>query len=801
MKRRPSNWLSTLPGLLVSTMLLVTGTALTQAMAQALAQAPGQPPEPDILKPEQAFQYTVTADPGALVVHWKVLPGYYLYKERMSFESRTPGVTLGAAEMPTGKLHTDEYFGDMHIYRGTVEVRLPIVARSDGITNVALAIKSQGCADIGLCYPPQTWVSNTALPAAAASTGQSGGQSGGLAALLGKTGQEAGTNGSKDEPLPVDEAFRYRAELRDPNTLQVTWTIVPGYYLYRHTLGASTTSSTVQLGTPELPPGEPKVDEEYGNTLVFYDEVVMTVPLARSSPDAGKLPLTIHFQGCKENSICYPPQAVATTLELPAAGAAGAAAVGPTGGADLAGAPSEQDRLFTLIRDGNLLAVLGIFAGLGLLLSFTPCCLPMYPILSGIIVGHGKADGAELGSGKGFLLSLAFVLGMALTYTILGAVFAAAGGQVQAVMQQPAVIIGVALLFVALALSMFGLFDLQIPSSWQTRLNAISGRQRSGSFIGAAVMGFISAAVITTCVTPPLVAALAVIAKTGDVARGALALFALGIGMGLPLLAIGASAGRLIPKAGAWMDSVKAAFGLMMLAMAVWMLDRLWPGTLTLALWAVLLVIGGVFLGAFAPLEAAAPLSRKIGKGFGIVATIYGAALLLGALAGNEDALRPLQFTAITSTSAPGTAAGTDAGHVSFTRIKTLDDLNNAVARASAAGQPVLLDFYADWCVSCKEMEKYTFPDPAVQAILAKAVVLQADVTAVDADDQALMRHFGIVGPPTIMFFTADGRELSSQRVVGFKPAAQFAAHLERVFAIGPTPAAGQAVADNRRLP
>ncbi len=773
--------------------------------ATAFAQTNGQPPEADILKPEQAFRYTVSAAADALVVRWNIKPEYYLYKERMSFESRTPGVTLGAAEMPAGTLHSDEYFGDMHIYRGITEIRLPIVARDPGITSIALAIKSQGCADIGLCYPPQVWVSNTALPAMAGTPRPPGRH----AALQGGTGQRSSANAPKDEPLPVEQAFQYRAEMLDPATLQVTWAITPGYYLYRHTLGASTSSPTVQLGTPVLPPGEPKVDEEYGDTLVFHDEVAMTVPLTRRDPGAAELPLTIHFQGCKEDSICYPPQTVATTLALPAAGspggitggaATGVATAPLAGGGDAIGAPTPADQLFELVSSGNLLAVLAIFAGLGLLLSFTPCCLPMYPILSGIIVGQGKADGAPLGSARGFLLSLAFVIGMALTYTILGAVFAAAGAQVQGVMQQPAVIIGVALLFVALALSMFGLFDLQIPSSWQTRLNAISGQQRSGSFIGAAVMGFISAAVITTCVTPPLVAALAVIAKTGDITRGALALFALGMGMGLPLLAIGASAGRLIPKAGAWMDSVKAVFGLMMLAMAVWMLDRLWPGTLTLALWAVLLVIGGVFLGAFAALDAAAPLSRKIGKGFGIVAMLYGAALLLGALAGNEDALRPLQFSATPSASAPGTVAAATASHVTFTRIKTVADLNDAVAGAVAAGQPVLLDFYADWCVSCKEMEKYTFPDPAVQALLAKAVVLQADVTAVDSDDKALMRHFGIVGPPTIMFFTTDGRELSSQRVVGFKPAAQFAAHLERVFGAPPA-APAQAVADNRRLP
>ena len=745
----------------------------------------------DILKPEQAFRYAITASADALLVRWTIEPEHYLYQERMSFESRTAGVALGPAVMPEGKLYEDEYFGEMHIYRGTVEVRLPIATRSEGVNSVALAIKSQGCADVGLCYPPQVWVSNVALP-------DRGGApvSGRLGALLGSA---ASGGGPGDEPLPVEQAFRFRTELEDPFTLKVSWRIAPGYYLYRHTLGAETSSTSVQLARPTLPPGLAKFDEEYGDTFVFYDDVAMTVPLTRSGPDAQSLPLTIRFQGCKENSICYPPQAVATTMDLPAATAAGAAvraasaatSAGVAAEAAPAAAPeSEQDRLFTLIRDGNLLAVMAMFAGLGLLLSFTPCCLPMYPILSGIIVGNS----GEAGSARAFLLSVAFVLGMAVTYTLLGAVFAAAGSQVQAVMQQPAVIIVVALLFVALALSMFGLFDLQIPASWQTKLNTISGQQRSGSFIGAGIMGIISAAVVTTCVTPPLVAALTVIAKTGDVARGALALFALAIGMGIPLLAIGASAGRLMPRAGAWMVSVKAAFGLMMLGMAVWMLDRLWPGTLTLALWAVLLVMGGIFLGAFAPLDGSATLPRKLGKGFGIVAILYGAALLVGALAGNEDALQPLQFARAPSVTGDNPSGDT---HLQFTRIKTVGDLERAVATATAEGRPVVLDFYADWCVSCKEMEKYTFPDPAVRTALTDAVVLQADVTGVDAEDQALMQRFGIIGPPTIMFFTADGMEQTSRRVVGFKPAAEFAAHLRSVFG-APAGNARTAVATNQ---
>ncbi len=724
----------------------------------------------DILKAEQVFRYTVTPTDDALLVRWTIEPGHYMYQERMGFESRTPGIALGDAVMPPGIPYTDEYFGDMHIYRDTAEIRVPIAARSAGINSLALAIKSQGCSDKGLCYPPQVWVANVSLPAAGTAPGR-------LSALL--QGLRTPAAGSpKDEPLPVEQAFRYDLEVQDPFTLRVRWTIAPGYYLYRHTLGLATTRDAVELGPPELPPGTPQVDEEYGDTLVFFDDVTMTVPLQRSSPAATTLPLTLRFQGCKTDSICYPPQAVSLSVSLPEATGAPAGASRPAPAA--AGEESEQDRLFTVIRDGNILAVMALFAGLGLLLSFTPCCLPMYPILSGILVGQGSGASAAPGTGRSFMLSVAFVLGMALTYTLLGAVFAAAGAQVQAVLQRPAVIIGVALLFVALALSMFGLFDLQIPSSWQTRLNAISGRQKAGSLVGAGVMGVISAAVITTCVTPPLVAALTVIARTGDVARGALALFALAIGMGLPLLAIGASAGRLLPKAGAWMVSVKAVFGLIMLALAVWMLDRLWPGTLTLGLWAVLLVIGGVFLGAFAPVDGQAPLARKLGKGFGIVTVIYGAALLIGALAGNEDPLRPLRFTA--AGSGPG-GVQAEAHADYFARIKTAADLDRELARASREGRPLLLDFYADWCASCKEMEKYTFPDPAVRAALDGAVVLQADVTRMDADDQALMQRFGIIGPPTIMFFTADGVEQTARRVVGYKPAADFAAHLRATFA------------------
>jgi thiol:disulfide interchange protein DsbD len=630
---------------------------------------------------------------------------------------------------------------------------------------LALAIKSQGCADIGLCYPPQVWVANVELPAAASSTAATGK----LGALLNSTRHP----GSRDNPLPVAQAFPMDAVLTDDFSVEIHWNITPGYYLYRHTLKASTRAESVQLGPPSLPAGTAMSDETYGETFVFHTPVTMKIPLIRRGPAAVNLPLSIEYQGCKLDSICYPPQRVAITLDLPAVrtDASGTATPAPQ-------TEAEQDRLFTLIRDGNLLVVMAMFAGLGLLLSFTPCCLPMYPILSGIIVGH-SGPGEKTGTARSFLLSVAFVLGMAVTYTTLGAVFAAAGAQVQAVMQMPAVTIGVALLFVALALSMFGLFDLQIPSSWQTRLNALSGRQQSGQLLGAGVMGMISAAVVTTCVTPPLVAALTVIARTGDLTRGALALFALAIGMGIPLLAIGASAGHLMPKTGAWMATVKAIFGLMMLGMAVWMLDRLWPGTVTMALWGILLVTASILLGTFTQLDGKATLKHKLGKGLGVIVLLYGLVLLLGAFGGSKDASQPLGFLR-------GTTADSGDSEAEFsplTRIKTSADLDTQLARAIAAGRPVMLDFYADWCVSCKELEKYTFSDPAVRKELGKAIALQADVTAMDNDDQALMQRFGIIGPPTIVFFSAGGSEQPAFRVVGFMRAEAFAEHLRSAFA------------------
>ena len=436
---------------------------------------------------------------------------------------------------------------------------------------------------------------------------------------------------------------------------------------------------------------------------------------------------------------------------------------------------SEQDLLANRIRSGNLLAVLATFFGAGLLLAFTPCVLPMVPILSGIIVGAGRDR--PVSRGRAFSLSVAYVLGMALTYTIAGAVFAAAGQQAQAFFQKPWIIVLFAALFVLLALGMFGVFNLQVPAAFQSRVADMSNRQKQGTLLGTAVMGALSSLIVTACVAPPLVAALAVIGQSGDVFRGGAALFALSLGMGAPLLLVGASAGRLLPKAGAWMDAVKVAFGVMMLGVAVWMVGRILPGPVTLALWAVVAFVAGYYLFTLGNRDAQGG-AIVVRRGLGALAVVYGLAMLVGALAGHSNPLQPLAGFGASQ-------QGAAANQLEFTRIKSVADLDRALDAAKAAGRPVMLDFYADWCVSCKEMEHLTFTDPGVQAALARATLLQADVTANDEADQALLQRFGILGPPTIVFFGPDGAERTDYRVVGFKPADEFRGHVTRAFGSG----------------
>ena len=718
----------------------------------------------EVLRPERAYPYRIAADDEKLSIRYDVVDGYYLYREQFGFRSETPGVSLGTPVFPKGLIHTDEYFGEQEIYRGSFTIELPY-SRSGDVDAVELAMDLRGCADIGLCYPPQTWTSRVELPPAA-----------GVAPSAARGASPFVP--TSDDLLPVDEAFVMNARFDGPNLLTVSWQIEPGYYLYRDKLEVEAVGD-IALDAVTWPEGVAHYDDNFGDVRVFYDYVETSIPFARPTPDEIPIEIRGRFQGCRENSICYPPSEQTMALVLPAASAF-ATSSSPSspaaGAAPAAAAPvSEQARLARIILSDSWFVVGATFFGLGLLLSFTPCVLPMVPILSGIIAGHG----AQVSTGRAFALSLSYVLGMAVTYTTAGALAALAGGQVQAVFQKPWILTLFAGLFVLLALSMFGVFTLQMPAAIQTLIAELANRQKAGTFVGTAVMGALSALIVTTCVAPPLVAALAVIGQSGDVVRGAGALFALSLGMGAPLLVIGTSAGKLLPKAGPWMNTVKAAFGVMLLGLAIWMMERVLPGSVVLALWALLVFLTGVFLGAFEPLPPEPTPAKRLAKGIGVLACLYGALLLIGATLGGEDPLRPIPRAAL------GGAVGQSAeARLAFQPIETIPELEEALAAARAAGKPVMVDFTADWCVSCQEMEKYTFPNPAVVAALEPFVLLRIDITENNADDKALLQHFGSFGAPTIAFFDRSGRPLEEFELVRYVPADEFAAHVARVAAL-----------------
>ena len=739
--------------------------AATGLMLASVAAAQDQ----DILRPQEAFRYAVADSGSAIEIDWALEDGYYLYKNKLSFVSNTPSISFGEIELPEGQHHEDEFFGVQQVYRQRFYVSIPYTVAGERPAALQLDIKSQGCADIGICYPPQTWsadvelVAQTALPAAKLDLGES-----------------FGSLGANGDFLPVDEAFQPLVTALDGNTVEVAIRVTPGYYLYRDKITAVAESDRVQAGRLDLPAGELKVDEWFGEMEVYHDDVIARLPLARATPDSMQLSVQVGFQGCADGGICYPPVTRTLSVTLPEATAVSTlplAAAG-TAGQSAAGMVSEQDRLAALISESGLWLVIATFFGAGLLLAFTPCVLPMVPILSGIIAGEGD----DVSPMRGFSLALTYVMGMALVYTAAGVAAAAVGIQLQAIFNQPWILVLFSGLFVLLALGMFGLFDLQMPSAMQSRLAAISGKQQSGTVIGAFVMGALSSLIVTACVAPPLVATLTVIGQTGDMLRGGTALFALSLGMGAPLLVVGASAGKLLPQAGPWMVAIKNAFGFMMLGLAIWMLSRILPAEATLALWGVLIFMAGVYLGGLTTLTPESLGMQKLGKGFGLLAIMYGAVLLAGSLAGGRSMLQPLAGLSVGGQSTVAEHRGLE-----FQRIKTVADLDRALASASAQGRPAMLDFYADWCVSCIEMEEYTFTDAGVQAALASTVLLQADVTANDDEDQALLQRFGVFGPPTIIFFDDDGSQRNGYEVVGYMKAADFAAHVRNAVGAGDT--------------
>jgi thiol:disulfide interchange protein DsbD len=728
----------------------------------AAGAAPAAPGEPELLTVEQAFRFTLLPRGKVLRIEAQIAEGYYLYRDRLAVAPAAAGMQLGELLRPPGQSKDDPLFGTVQVYRGRTSFDVPLLRGADG--PLAVALSSQGCADLGVCYPPDTRTLRVAQPQPQAT--QSPAASGSsLDALLGLTRSLTGDTlpGSGEAQfLSVDEAFRVRALAHADGAVTVSFDIAPGYYLYREQMGFEAVgAAAAQAARVELPPGTPKTDPYYGQQQVFYGAVEARVHFPAAADVGAPRELLVRYQGCADAGLCYPPQQ--RTLQVTRAAGAGVDVAVP--GAASAVMLSETDELArVLLRDAPGWMLLTFFVA-GLLLAFTPCVLPMVPILSAIIGGqHGEPSAR-----RGFALSAVYVLAMSLTYTAAGVIAGLFGQNLQALFQHPAVLIGFSAVFVALALAMFGVYELQLPVALQTRLAALSQRQRGGSYLGVGVMGVLSALIVGPCVAAPLAAALIVIGTTGDPLRGGMALFALSLGMGVPLLAVGVFGPRLLPRAGPWMGFVKNIFGLLLLAVAVYLLARLLDDAQALAAWAALALIAALVLVRRVPRGAAPshPRLRRWRLGAGAAALVYAAALAVGAATGGSDPLRPLAGLG----SSPHTPLG-------FQRIKSVHDLDRVLAAARRDGRTVMLDFYADWCVSCKQLERETFSDPRVRAQLRDSVLIQADVTAYDADDKALLDRFGLYGPPAILFFGRDGREQRGFRVIGFIAADAFQPHI-----------------------
>ena len=702
----------------------------------------------ELLSPDLAFKISAKAvSADQLEITWDIADGYYLYRDKMKFISKTVVISSVTPNFPEGKTKYDENFGDMVVYHN--KLTIPVSLSPSGVSSIQLLVQYQGCADRGVCYPPQKKTFDLALPIATTSPAEQ------VDALFKPKTTQA-------DLLPAEQAFRFFVVVNDTGALKVTWEIAPGYYLYREKIRLELNSlAGSRLGDYTIPKGTAIHDEAFGQVEIFHEQLSFELPVLRTQATAQTVTLLANFQGCADRGVCYPPMSQKIELKLPAA---------PINNAVITPKLSEQDQIVSSLKQESLAMTLLSFFGFGLLLSLTPCIFPMIPILSGIIVGHGN----HITTSRAFLLSLSYVIASAFTYTGFGILAALFGSNLQATFQQPWIIGLFSSLFVLLSLSMFGFYELEIPNSLKTKLHNSSVRHRDGSLWGAAIMGALSSLIVGPCVAAPLAGALIYIGQTGNAVLGGSALFAMGMGMGMPLLLLGASAGKLLPKAGSWLYATKAVFGVIMLAVAVWMLSRILPATIIMLLWSMLLIMPAIYLKAIDPLPEQCSGLQKLWKGIGLMMLTYGLLLLIGFSMGNYNPLKPLQGLGIKK------AQALEQG-LNFKRVASLAALETEIQQASAKHQSVMLDFYADLCISCKEMEAYTFTDAKVKQALADVVVLQADVTNNNADDLALLAKFNLIGPPAILFFGADGKESSQHRVIGFQDAETFTQTVQQV--------------------
>lgn len=733
-----------------------------------------QAQDDELLAPDEAFAFKAALNDRVIDTSWSIADGYYMYADKLSFAVEGSNATLETFRLPKGKNKNDPLFGDVEIYEGTVAVQLPLSMVTDQIT---LNVRGQGCNEpIGVCYPPISHsinliaanvsvadrLSNSARLELASSEETNSARSdfGSLDELRDLLGAEA----TQDAFLPVEQAFDLLITSEKDNQLLGNFYIADGYYLYQDKIKFSVAG--VPVSKLQFPTGKIKQDDYFGEVTVHQKDFAL--PILLGNAKGGELTIDAEYQGCAEQGICYPPVQKSFTLSMPSL-IQSAVAARDEGSVSTDAEPTKS---WASSKSIWLLLIGAFVAGVGL--TFTPCVLPLIPILSSVIVGQGE----QLSKSKALWLSVVYVLGTAVTYALIGAFAGATGDQLQAYFQNIWAISIMAVVFVLMALAMFGLYEIQTPSFIQSRMQQKSQGLKGGSTPMVFVLGLLSALIVGACVSPVLISFLGVAIVQGSPTLGAVIMFAMALGMGVPLVIFALGAGHLLPKAGMWMDKVKYVFGIMLLAVAIYLLEVL-PQVPVLLLWAALFIVVAVYFGATQSLPATATGWQKLIKGIGTLLLVWGVLALIGGLYGQRDILQPLPKNLLASWPAAVVGQAQVDSHF-FKRVNDEVELETKLAQAQAEGKYVVIDYYADWCVDCVRMEKITFVDAAVQAKMRdRFMPLQVDLTDPNnADRKALKKRYGVFGPPAMLFIDPNGQQIKNKAFYGYKSPSEFINHI-----------------------